>query len=1026
MSDFNPFKTLFARFLLVGIFAQFLVVSPVSADAPSVIITRSGPASTSYATGAKDVALLNFTIITDSEITFNSFPIGLDMSSDASDSSAGLLSEGSTANITDIKITDADTGDTIFTAVDANALTTALGGSTLIDETSDDATSYYLFTDELTMGAGTYRNFVLSVDIASEVALNGGTIVASMPLGTTYPVMEDADGNTIVNSDSLIPTLTMTGNTMTISAPSLSMALTSTPTPGSNIYMKGADNVPFVGMAFTCGSASDCVISDLIVQGYYDDEGDADDFDTAYDSMSGHGTSLTSVVSSIWLKDSAGSLVGTSEAINPSTYRATFSSLTYTIDAGDTEVLYVMGDISTSAFANSDAENIAFGISSGPCVTAEDSSGSVISVTGSVNTAPITYVTTDLSGSLTVSVDADTPREDIVVAGTSDVELAVYNFVATSEDFIVDSLSVNNIQSGVAFDDLGDADNNISVIRVFYENSFGVSEEKSAYLVYGTAQFSGMDFYVPQDGSATLTITADLNPIVSAGSSATSGELIGVNLAFNNFLAIGQASGEELSLADLDASVSTDADLDFGAISYTNGDNVVEVQGRTALLVSAGSEVILRVDNGVSDNTNKLPVGTIVCVDDNRNGICRNEDIFIVTAWPASPARTFDRVTLMTMDDAGDSRYDDNDPLLYALPGQGFLSTTNLMRVYETIASLTLSSSSPSGSRTVSEYDSAFIFNLEADIEEKVSFGTSVDFATCLAGTGTTLVSASTTTVSVDGSACEVTDVNTAGDSLAYGSSVNLANYAHVSFWFRWNDDSANANTLLPSELNIFTADANDGVEDNIRSLNSSNVVGSPAYFNEGTWYQVRDVQMPVGTDLADTYIGLAFQDTDTLDSLDRIYIDQTRIYNQKIEIDISSDNDFDRLQNPVIAYLKDGGATVATGYVDVVAIDSDEDGVQDSTDGANATLMFVPSVTYGYLEVSESSTKSFTVSLSTVSLLSEDTGEDDPVTFYIDYGSSTNGVVTPGDLFWSDSNNTVKWLGNVASSRLTSNTLKY
>ncbi|MFA4814830.1 MAG: hypothetical protein WC924_02310 [Candidatus Gracilibacteria bacterium] len=806
-------------------------------------------------------------------------------------------------------------------------------------------------------------------------------------------------------------------------APSLSIALASTPV-GANTYVRGSHDVPFVGIVFACGSASDCEISNLITQGYYDDEGDFSDFDTVYD-RGDHTTTLNRIVSSVWLEDAEGNVVATPVSVNSRNYRATFSSFSWTVSAGDTDVLYVMGDLTTSAFANNDAENIAFGIPSGPYVTAEDEEGSAISVTGSVNTSAATYVTTAANGSLTVSVNADTPREDIVVAGTSDVEISAYEFEASNEDFVVSSLSVNNIQSGVAIDDLGDYDNNISAIHIIYENSDGDTEEDSSYLVGGTATFSGLDLYVPEGGSATLTVTADVNPIVMGA--ATSGELVSLNLAFNSFSAIGQTSGETLNPADLDASVSSAADLDFGTVSYTNGDNVVEIQGRfTALFVRAGAAVTFRVDNGSGDNTNTLPVGTLVCVDDNRDGACSNEDIFIVTAWSGTTAGIFDRVTLVNMDDAGDSSYDDNDPLLYALPGRGFLSSTNFMHVHETLATLSLSSSSPSGSRTVSSSDSAFIFNIAADSAERVSFGTSEDFATCLAGTGTTLVSAATTSISVDGSACEVTDVNTAGDSLSYESSADLSNYDYVSFWFRWNDDSANAATLLPSELDVFTADANDGVEDNSQALSLSNVAGSPSYFNEGTWYMIRDVQMPAGTDSADDYIGLAFQDTDTLAGADDIYVDQTRVYNQKIEVDIDSDNDFDRNQSPVTAYLKDAGVTVAVGYVDTVAIDSDGDGVQDSTDGANATVMFVPNAAYGDLEIADGTMKSFTVTLSTVNLLAEDAGEDDPVTFSIDCGSASSGVVTSGDLFWSDSNMTVQWLGNVGSSCLVGNTMTY
>jgi len=461
-------------------------------------------------------------------------------------------------------------------------------------------------------------------------------------------------------------------------SPSLSVAMASTPTYGSHTYVRRSEDVPFVGMIFSCGDADDCTISSVTMQGYYDDEGDYNDFDSAYDPAD-HATPLSNVVESLWLENADGEMVSDMESVSTSTYQATFSSMSWTIDAGATEVLYLMGNLSEFAFANRNAENIAFGVTSGANITAEDSSGNAITPTGYANTSALTYVTTAPNGSLTVSVDDSTPSSSELIAGSLDVTLATYTFEATDEDITVSSLSVNNIQSGVLATSLGDYDNNINVVHLTYNNSDGATEEKNAYLVNGTAQFSGMDFYIEEDSSATLTITADLN----ATPLATAGELISLNLAFNNFVATGMTSVKRFGLADIDASAPSATDFDFGTISYTNGDSALEILGATAPVVRLGSSIILRVDNGSGDNPNQLPVGTLVCVDDNGDGVCLNEDIFVVTAWAGTPIRAFDRATLTTIDDAGDSSYDDNDALLYALPGQGFLTGTNSMTITE-------------------------------------------------------------------------------------------------------------------------------------------------------------------------------------------------------------------------------------------------------------------------------------------------------------------------------------------------------
>lgn len=327
---------------------------------------------------------------------------------------------------------------------------------------------------------------------------------------------------------------------------------------------------------------------------------------------------------------------------------------------------------------------------------------------------------TKSTGSLSISVSASTPKEDIVVAGSADVPVAIYEFTTTGEAFVVKSLSVNARQSGVSAASLGDYDNNISSITLSYQNSSGVTEEKSAYLVNGTASFSTLDFYIAADESEELTVYTTVNNITSSGASSTAGELLELNLAFQNFQALGQSSGKTFEPERIDASISTSRDLDFGNITYQNGDNVFELDGAQDVSLTLGSSLTLTIDDGAGDNSNNLPVGAMVCVDDNINKKCAKEDIYVVTSWPSSSSDTEDSVTVLAVDDAGDDNYDDNDPLLYALPGKGFLTSTNPMHVYESKPTFALSSSSPSGHRSVSAADDAFLFDVTADSNEKV------------------------------------------------------------------------------------------------------------------------------------------------------------------------------------------------------------------------------------------------------------------------------------------------------------------
>lgn len=1016
-----------------------------SLEGGDVTISSNGPAATDVATGADDVAVLDFTIASVTEVTFDSFEISMDTSSDATDATEGLLSAAGVANFTDVKIWDVTNDEALFAGVDATSFKTATGGATAITETEDASASYYLFTDDFSMESGEEREFSLTTDIANVTTLTGMTFTANLELGNTYPQLKDVNNKALTNSGVLVPTSAITSKTMTVRTPSLEISLASTPTSGANTYVKGSDDVPFVGFAFACGDSSDCKVTNLTLSGLFDDDQDLSWETSSTSTVDGAdaGQNMTSVIGSVALEDEDGEQVAAAKGVNNTTWAVTYDSLSWTIPAGETEVIYVVGDLST----NAGSENVTFRLTASN-VTVEDEDGSTFSATvggstSGISNDAVTYVSATTGGSLTVAVASGTARENIAIAGSMDVEVSSFEFISTREAFVVTDLAINNRQSGIVATSLGDYDNNVVSLTISYENEDGTTVEDTAPLVSGTANFSGLELYVPADDTASMTVYADLNSIASSGSSATAGEFVDLSMTFNNFEAVAEGSGETYKGEELDANVAADADLDFGTITYTDGDESFDVDGAAGADNSAalGATASLVIDsNATGDNTNKLPVGTVLCVDDDDSATCATEDIYIVTAWPSTTSGTEDTVTAMLVDDAGDQDYDDNDPLLYSLPGTGFLTGTNQMVVYESKPTLALASTTPSGSRSVSAADDAFAFSISADDEEKVQVRTAVDYTTCVAGTGATVVNAAQTTATVDGSSCELTDLLANTDSVLFANSANLANFTYVSFWFRWNDDSANA-ALPVGAISVATADANDGVEDQVRALTSANVAGGVTTFAEGNWYLVKDVVMPSGTDVNDTVIGLQFTDaTNVMDQdADDVFIDQFRVYNEKIEVDVASDADFDRTFNqgsscatagntgcPVVAYLKESGNTIATGYVDSVAVDANADGAEDATDGSSAVILFVPTTAQGTLEVAAGSSKTYTVTLSTTNLLGDESGVDDPVTFSIDYGSSSNGTVTAGDFWWYETNATVRWLGQVANTSLVSNTVKY
>lgn len=467
------------------------------------------------------------------------------------------------------------------------------------------------------------------------------------------------------------------GSFGSVAPDTLTMSLRSSPVSGS--VVGGSDEVDFTGITLDCTVSLGCTVTDLTLQGFLDDEGDHNDWDTAQDA-SDYSDSLSTLVDSVWLEDSTGNAVSDVEAVNSSTYKVTFDSIDLTMANGDSMDLVVVGNLSSDVYWDDNSEEFAFGINSTSDLVVEDRDGNSFVPTGTVNAGtPTVYQSTLPNGDLTVSVDSTTPAAASVTNGTSDQLASVFRFQASNEAFLVSSLYVNNSQTGVTAAKLGDNDNNVSVVTLSYTDEDGAVQEERGALVNGTAQFDGLELYIPKDDTALLSVYVDLK---TTADGATVGEKVKLNLGFGNFEAVGNTSGATLKMKDIDFNIPSTADFDFGKISYTAGAGKFAVDGAQNLSTKTlGSSAPLTVDNDVADNSNKLPVGSIVCVDDNNNGVCKTEDLYVVTAWPSTTAGTEDAVTLTLIDDAGDGSYDDSDDLLYALPGGGFLAQVKAITV---------------------------------------------------------------------------------------------------------------------------------------------------------------------------------------------------------------------------------------------------------------------------------------------------------------------------------------------------------
>jgi len=222
-----------------------------------ITIAGSTISNRNLAPNQSDVAIMKFSITSTSAVTFNNFQMSLLATGD------GLLDSSSVANYTDIKIREVG-GDFVWGPVDSDSFMTVVGGST----GADTAAGFYLFTDDLIMGAGETKNFEVTTDLANNSALAADTLTAAIVIDSSYPELKDLNNKILTNSTSLVPTSTYTGDAFTVKSDSLTISRSSS--VGSATKVIGTSGVDMAAFTFASGDASDVKVSSLSLIGYVD------------------------------------------------------------------------------------------------------------------------------------------------------------------------------------------------------------------------------------------------------------------------------------------------------------------------------------------------------------------------------------------------------------------------------------------------------------------------------------------------------------------------------------------------------------------------------------------------------------------------------------------------------------------------------------------------------------------------------------------------------------------------------------
>lgn len=518
-------------------------------------VSFDGPASANISNSASDVIIWKGTVYSANEVEVRNWRFGIQ---DLTATGAGLCEVGS-CHVQDVKLWNLN-NNTVIAGPFEFTPAANLG---------EAAVAYFTFTDDYVFAAGSTTQIGLSVDIRETPASGVLSLQARMGDGTnsfTANDIKNIGSNTYLTlGTDITPSSEIVGNTQTVVAGGLTVA--TAPSPTDNNMIRGASNFTSVAFNFTAGSGSSVKVNSIQVTGGLDD---GDDFD--YNDA---GVTLNNLVLTAKLMDGT-TQVGTTKSFVSGV--ATFDNLNWTIPASQTKKLdVVITTNSAYSLGSSNDDRLRFSLEASS-VTAVDANGNTISTinglpANSADTAADTITTVKSSGSLTVSLapTPTNPPSGLHAAGATDKTLAAFKFEAIDDSFNVRKFTLVPLVSGSVSDASNDR---IATLKIKYPTQSSGVQTRTVGLS-GTANLvdiSDMPMYVPQNGSATLEVLADLATFTLLD--GTEAENIAFGIDADNSSSNNQATGV----------ASNQDDNTWGSDVNGNQQNVY----RTVLTVAAG------------------------------------------------------------------------------------------------------------------------------------------------------------------------------------------------------------------------------------------------------------------------------------------------------------------------------------------------------------------------------------------------------------------------------------------------------
>lgn len=456
-------------------------------------------------------------------------------------------------------------------------------GSTVSTMTCSYSTSTYSFGNTFVVPAGTTKSLTVVADTTGDNLDANDTVVVNLAVGSS-----NATGQTTLTA---LSTTAQTARTLTVKTGTASVV------SNSSFGNKSASNP-----TGTVNAANVKIASFIITAG----AGEA--IDVTQIGLADEATyQLGDNFQKLKLMNGSTQIGTTIDSLNSTAGTYTFTpSTAIRVTAGQQYVVDVYADIKSSVTNSATLLT--------PVVVFDS-----VTATG-VNTSADASYTTDVNlqnayisavGTLTVTVDGDTPVAKQMVMGTTDNEVARFKLAANaSEDITVTDLTLSAAVSSAATGTFKNMKLFMDGVQVGQTVNFNATPTTTN----ANADFTGLSLTVPKNGNKTLVVKADVSTsdegATSAGT-ATFKLLVNKGSGATSITAKGASSGTALTLAadTLILGQATDTDQSANAMTAYRTKITVAYASDSPSGASVGQEapVVMKINITNTANVGNYP-----------------------------------------------------------------------------------------------------------------------------------------------------------------------------------------------------------------------------------------------------------------------------------------------------------------------------------------------------------------------------------------------------------------------------------